>query len=176
MVFGTVISRDPPDDPDCAEETCRQKGGAPTEFYGDPWDQSGRKYRADIRSGIENAGYERAFSLGEPFRGRLDGGGETARFAKPEKEASDSETERGRSEGVPHRSGAPEGHDDDVADAGAELIDEASGENESDGISELKCADDVAVLRFRPTDGVLERGREETEDLAIQIINRGGEE
>jgi hypothetical protein len=31
-------------------------------------------------------------------------------------------------------------------------------------------------LRFRPTDGVLERGREETEDLAIQIINRGGEE
>ena len=42
--------------------------------------------------------------------------------------------------------------DGGVADAGAELIDEASGENESDGISELKCADDVAVLRFRPTD------------------------
>ncbi len=176
MAVRAFIPRDPPDDPNCTEEARGQKGCAPTEFYGDPWDQSGRKYRADIRPGIENAGDERAFSLREPFRGRLDRGREAAGFAKSKKKASNSEAERGRSQRVPHRCDTPEPHDNDVADARAESINEAPGEDESDCVGELKSADDIAVLRFGPTDGVLECGREETEDLAIQIINRCGKE
>src|ERR1700691_1095486 len=99
-----------------------------------------------------------------------------ATFAKPQEEARDSKTKRGSSQRMPHRGQAPERHDDDVADAASQLIHQTPRKDKSDCVGELETANDVPILCFCPADGVLQSGGKQAKDLAIQIINRSGEE
>src|ERR1700752_1332232 len=77
---------------------------------------------------------------------------------------------------MPHGGQAPEAHDENKADATTDPIDHATSRHQTKRVSKLKRSDDVSVLCFRPTDGVLKSGRKKTEYLTIHIVDRGCEE
>ena len=71
---------------------------------------------------------------------------------RPRQEARDAEFEGGVGQRMAHRGEAPDAHDDDVADAGADLVDNAAGDQQADGIGELEGVHDVAVIDFGQAD------------------------
>ena len=51
-----------------------------------------------------------------------------------------------------HGGEAPDGHDDHVADARAELVDQAAGGQKAERVGDLKCVDDISVVEFGHAD------------------------
>ncbi len=156
LVGWLAVVDEPPDDPGRTEDAGDEESRTPSVADCDPGNNGGRKDRADVRAGVEDSGCERTLALRKPFRRGLDGGGEVAGLAEAEEEARDAEAQCRTSEGMAHGGDAPYAHDDGVADARAEAVDHLPSENEADGVSELKGADDVAILRFCPADAVLQ--------------------
>ena len=87
----------------------------------------------------------------------LDGGGKISGLAEPEEDARDAELKGSVGQSMAHRREAPDTHDDDVADAGADLVDDTSGHEQADGVGDLEGVDDVAIVDFGETDALLQR-------------------
>jgi hypothetical protein len=78
---------------------------------------------------------------------------------------------------VSHRRRAPQAHDERIADAGSQAINDPAGDDEAQGIGELEGTDDVAVLLLVPANRMLQCGREDGQHLAIHVVDGGcGEE
>jgi hypothetical protein len=69
-----------------------------------------------------------------------------------------------------HGSQTPEPHDDGKGDAVTKPIGHSAGNHQPNRVGKLKRTDDVPILCFRPTDGVLKRGCQKTEYLTIHIV------
>ena len=132
-----------------AEDAGDQKGRVPAVVDRDPGDDERRQNGAEICAGVEDAGGQRALALREPLGDGLDGGREVAGFAKAEAEARNAELKHRVGQRVAHGGEAPDGHDDHVADARADLVDEPSGDQQAERIGELKGVHDVAVVQLR---------------------------
>src|SRR5688572_9550830 len=71
---------------------------------------------------------------------------------------------------------APEHDEDREAGLRAEPIDHAPGEEQADRVRELEREHDVRVVQLAPAELGLQRGLEDPEDLAIDVVDRRGEE
>ena len=131
---------------------------------------------SDVRTGVEDAHSQRTLALRKPLGDGLNGGGKVAGFSDAEEETRNAEFKRGIGQGVAHRGEAPYRHDENAVDACADLIDHVSGDEQTDGVSSLKCVDYVAIVYFCKADGVLEGWLPPRNDLAIHIIDRSREE
>src|SRR5262249_48332466 len=67
---------------------------------------------------------------------------------------------------------APHGHGEAVADARAEPVHQPPGKREPERVRGLERAHDVAVLQLVPPDLLLQVGRENTQDLSIDVVDR----
>ncbi len=142
----------------------------------DDGDEEGGEDGADVRAGVEDSGRGGALFLWEPFGDGFDGGGEIAGLAETEAEACDAEAEGGAGERGAEACEGPECKGDGVTDAGADLVDEASHEDESEGVGEGEAGVDKAELVVAPADGFLEVAGEDAEDGAVDVIDGGGVE
>ena len=97
-------------------------------------------------------------------------------LADTEAKARNAEFKSGVGQRVAHGGKAPDAHDQDVADARADLVDHSAGHEQADGVGSLKGIHDIAVVDLRQADGVLERGLEQRDDLSVHVIDRGREE
>ncbi len=79
----------------------------PVVAQGDVGDQRGRDEEGGGGSGVEQAGGQRPLLAGEPLGGRLDGGGEVARFAEAQHEAGDAEAADREDQRMSHRGKRP---------------------------------------------------------------------
>ena len=131
---------------------------------------------ADVGAGVEYSGGGGALFLGEPFGDGFDGGGEIAGLTETEAESCDAEAEGRASEGSAETCEGPDGEGDGVSDAGADLVDEASHEDEAEGVGEGEAGVDEAELIIAPADGFLEVACKDAEDGAIDVVDGGGVE
>ena len=144
--------------------------------------------KLSVGAGVEEAGGEGALFGGEPLGGGLDGGGEVAGLAEAEQDAGDAEADDGDDEGVAHGGQRPDADGEGVADLGAELVDDAAGDEEADAVGDLEADDDVAVVVVEDglvggVDGgvpahegqVVEQRLDEREDRAVHVVDGGGE-
>src|SRR5579862_3745486 len=76
---------------------------------------------------------------------------------------------------MPHGRQAPGGHRDGIAKARPGPIDQAARGRHSYCIGQLKRKDDPAVIGFAPAEFFFERGFEKPQDLAVDVIDGGGE-
>src|ERR1017187_9501643 len=104
------------------------------------------------------------------------GGGEIAGLAQPQQETCAAEAQRGRREAVHHGGNAPPPQRQGVAQARPHAVDEAAHAEQADGVCGLEGHDDQPVLRLAPAHLLLQRGRQDAQDLPVGIIHRGGEE
>ena len=131
----------------------------------------------DIGPGVEDARGQGPLPLGEPLGHGLDRRREVPGLAEPEGEAGDAEAEGGPGGGVGHGRDAPEADGQGVADPGPEAVDEPAEDGQADGVSDLEGRDDIAVLDLAPADDLLQMGRQDAEDLTVDVVDgRGGEE
>ena len=61
-------------------------------------------------------------------------------------------------------------------EARAEPVHHAAREQQADRVRDLEGEDDVGVVHFAPAEFVLERGLEEADHLAVDVVERGGQE
>ncbi len=159
----------------------------PSPTRGDGGDEDGSDEEAGIGAGVEEAGGEGTLFGGEPLGGGLDGGGEVAGLAEAEEDAGDAEAGDTGDQRVAEGSQAPNEDGQGVTGLGAELIDDAAGEEEADAVGDLEGLDDVAVVEVigdlefgveigDPThEGKMELRLDEREDRAVHVIDGGGE-
>src|SRR5262249_54419426 len=107
------------------------------------------------RTGVENSRSEGALLAWEPLCHGFDGRGEVARLAQSESESRNTKTEHRRGERVTDRRHTPDSEHHGITEARTNAVDEASGDQESDGVCRLKRRDDPAVLNFAPADDFL---------------------
>ncbi len=151
--------------------------------------------RADVGSGVEEAGSKRALAFRKPFGHDLDCGGKVTRFAEAECESRNDEAgdrrrvrQAGECEdgcrrsseepdaGVRHRGKAPDDDGDRESLARTKSVDDPAGDEQADAVGELKREHDVAVVDLRPAELTLQRRLQDADHLAIDVVDGGGEE
>jgi len=65
---------------------------------------------------------------------------------------------------------------DGEPEAGAEAVHHPARGEQADRVRDLKGEDDVGVVHFAPAELQLQRGFEEADHLAIDVVERGGQE
>ncbi len=75
-----------------------------------------------------------------------------------------------------HRRHAPQHNHDREAGAGAEPVHQPAGDQQADGIGELKGKDDVRVVDLGPAELGLEGRLEDADHLAVDVVDGRGEE
>ena len=148
----------------------------------------GRDEGGGVGARVEEAGGEGAFFGGEPFGGGFDGGGEVAGFAETEESAADHEADDARDQRRADGGASPEEDGEGIAFLGAELVDDAAGEQEAYTVGDLKGDEDAAVVDVVDgLVGVIDAGNpaheveveerlDEREDRAVHVVDGGGEE
>ena len=184
-----VGEEEPDDEPDHAHGSGGEEGCLPAVACSDEGYEGGRDEGGSVGAGVEEADGLGALAGREPLADGLDGGGEVSGFAEAEKDAGDAEACDGAYEGVAHGGDAPDEDGDGVAGLGAELVNHAAGEEEAESVSDLEEDDDVAEVVVE--DGLVElvgevvpahegdfveQGFDVAEDVAIHVIDGGGEE
>jgi hypothetical protein len=114
--------------------------------------------------------------LRKPFGDRLDCCGKIAGFSDAEEKACEPKLKGSVGQRVPHCGKAPDTHDEDIADARANLVHQSAGNKQTNRVCSLEGIDDIAVVEFRQANGVLERGLEQRDDLTVHVVNGGREE
>ncbi len=71
---------------------------------------------------------------------------------------------------------APERHGDRRAETRAHPVDQPPGERHHEGVSQLESEDNPSVIRFAPAKLFFECRLQQSEDLAVDIIDGSGEE
>ena len=127
---------------------------------------------ADVGAGVEDCGGRSALALGKPQGDRLDGRGEIAAFAEPQRDAREKESADAVDQGVPDGRDAPRGDRNRVADLRAEAVDEPAEEEEADRIGALERTVDVAELLVGPMQLVVEDRLDQGENLPVDIVDR----
>src|SRR6185369_1429601 len=176
MFFGSSIESPPRDEPEKTNRTGNDKRRAPTPFVSNPGHDERCDERADVCAGVENTGGQRTFFFRKPLRHRFDRSGEISRFTEAKKEASDAKPEHGMGQRMAHRRDAPEDYRERESFACADAIDYASDTQEPNRISALKRKDDPAITNFTPTNFVVNGCLENSDHLAIDVVDGGGEE
>ena len=75
-----------------------------------------------------------------------------------------------------HRGDAPQHDGDRVAAAHADAVHDPAGGEQTDRVGELEGEDDRGVVAFGPSELALERGLEDADDLAIDVVDGRREE
>ena len=184
-----VVGEDEPEDePDESHGAGADEGGVPAEAHGNGCDENGSDEGGGVGAGVEETGGEGAFVGGEPLGDGFDGGGEVAGFAEAKQDAGDAEASDTGDEGGADRSASPNEDGDGVAGFGAELVDDAAGEEEADAVGDLERDEDAAVVDVvgglmggvdagDPAHEVQVKERlDEGEDRAVHVVDGGGEE
>ncbi len=184
-----VVGEEEPDDaPDKAHGAGGDKGCVPSPAHGDGGDENGRDEGGGVGAGVEEAGGEGALFGGEPLGGGLDGGGEVSGFAETEEDAGDAEADDAADERVADGGACPDEDGDGVSGLGAELVDDAAGEEEADAVGDLEADEDAAVVDVvdglvggvdagNPAHEVEVKERlDEREDRAVHIVDGRREE
>ena len=130
-------------------EPVERKAAVPAIARGDGGDQDGRDEEAGVGAGVEEADGQGALFGGEPLGGGLDGGGEVAGLAEAEEDAGDAEADDAGDQRVADGGERPDDDGEGVAALGAELVDDAAGEQKADAVGDLEAADDVAVVEVK---------------------------
>ena len=143
---------------------------------GEPGNDEGRDDRAHVGAGVEDARCERTLLLGEPLRHRLDGGGEVPALGEAEKGAGDGEAGDRTHEGMPHRGDAPPEDGDGVALPHADPIIQPPHQQVTERVREAEPGDDVRRSPPRTSELRGERRRQDAQDRAVHVVDRGGSE
>src|SRR3954470_999976 len=77
---------------------------------------------------------------------------------------------------MPHGCEAPDTNGKRVPDASSDAIDYAAHKHESNGIGSIETGNDIRVLNLVPAEDPLQVWREESEYLAIHVVDGGSEE
>ena len=77
---------------------------------------------------------------------------------------------------VGHRRDTPHAHRNRKANPGADAIDESTRQQQPDRIRQLETEDDVGVVDLTPAVLLLQRRLEQADHLAIDVVDRRGEE
>src|SRR5207253_1399417 len=114
-----------------------------------------------------------AFLLGKPLGNGLDASRKIPRFAQPEHEAREPKSKNATCEGVAHRRQTPHADGKCISNPGAYPVHQSADYQKPQCVGSLKCCNDVAVLDLIPSDDVLELWSQQSEDLAIHVIDSG---
>src|SRR5262249_7919131 len=150
----------PPQNPKRTEDAGGKKSCSPSELDGYPRNKERGENGADVCAGVEDACSQRALTLREPFSDCLDGSWKVPGFSDTEEKPREPELKRGIGERVPHSRETPHAHNEDVADARADFVNQTSGDQQADCIRGLECVDNVTVVDFSKADRVLKGGLE----------------
>src|ERR1700733_8614713 len=176
MIGRFAVVLPPPKNPKRAEDAGGEEGGAPSEADRSPGHDERSENGSDICAGVEDARSQRALALRKPFGDGLNGGGKVAGLSNAEEESCDAKLKRAVGERVSHGGETPNAHDQDVADPRANLVHQAARDEQADGVGGLEGIHDIAVVEFCQADRVLECGLEQRDDLAVHVVDGGGEE
>ena len=132
---------------------------------------SGRDDDADVRAGVEDAGCERAFLLWKPLGDRLDRARKIAGLAEAEREPREAEAGDGADDRVAHARQAPDDDRERVGESGADPVEDAAGQQQAEAVREAEPRDDVAVVHLAPAELAAERRRENSQHLAIEVVD-----
>ena len=149
MFGGLAVFEEPQQYPRGREKPGDQKGRVPAKAIGRQGHKECGQDHANIGATVEDAERERALFLRKPLGIRFVGGRKVAGFANSKKGARDAELKHGVDQRMAHGGEAPEGHDDHVADARADLIDKAPRAELAERIEEGKECDDGPVSSLR---------------------------
>src|ERR1700722_14856844 len=174
MLGGLAVKAQPNDQPNETEGASNEKRVRPAEAHRDERNEQRGKDGAQVGAGVEYSGGQRALLARKPLCDGLEGGGKVSGFAKSKKEACDSKTQWSTGQRMRCRGNAPEGHHDGITDACADPVNHSSCDQQSHGVRNLECGDDVAVLGLSPADGVLQRRGQNAEHLAVHVVDRRG--
>ena len=176
VFFRAAVPGEPDDQPDEIEAGGGDERHSPTKVGGDEGHHEGCDESSEVGAAIEDSGGKGSFFAGEPVGGGFEGGGEVGGLAEPEAEADYLELKRGSGEGVEHGSNAPDDDGQGVAEAGAEVVDQAARDGHHQRVGDLEGGDDGPVVVLIPAEFLFEGGLEDAKNLAVQIVYGGGEE
>ncbi len=194
MVFGFSVNGQPGDDPQEIDDGRDDKRTSPThrgagngdrgELCHDEGKTPGHENPADVGTGIKQTGGQGTLAFGEPFGGRLDGGGEIAALTQAEQDAADEEAGDGTAEDVPdlgrkrmrHRRQAPEGTGKDESPAQAHHVHQPAHDEHADRVGGAEGHLHVPVILFGPTKGLSQFGSQVAKDAAVDVVGGGDPE
>ena len=102
--------------------------------------------------------------------------GEVTAFGDSQAKSGGTETDDAVGRGMGDGGQAPEENDQGVTEAHAYAVDDAADAYRAQGIGDLEPEDDVAVVVIGPFKMVHEGRLEDADDLAIDVVDGGGEE
>ena len=145
-------------------------------MHGDEWNQQRRHDRADVRAAIKNASCKSTLTGGKPIGDGLDRGWKIRSLAGAQHESCGRKLPGISGQRVRHRSQAPDHDGQRIADACPQPVDDASGDGHHGGVSALKGEHHPAEVGFVPAKLPFEDGLQNTEDLAVDVVDSGREE
>ncbi len=175
MFFRCAVIANPKKDPDEAERSGGDESPLPVPRGREPHDRGG-DHDPDVAACVEDASCEGAFALRKPLGDGLDARREIGGFAKPKGEPRNRKPERASRERVADPGEAPDDDCPDHAEAHAELVEQAAGDAEHDGVGELEGEVDPAVARVVPADLLFQDGVQDRHRLSIEVVDGRREE
>ncbi len=174
VIFRIEILQAPEQQPDAAECRHAQERRLPAPHMQDQWQQHRREHRADVGAGVENAGSDCTLTGREPQARGLHAGRIVGRFRQTEDEAADHEADcRGRQAMGAGRQ-APEQHGAEEHALDADPVDQASLQDKTDRVADLKPEVDVGVIHRRPAHFLGEDRLHDAEGGAVDVVEGGG--
>ena len=182
-----VVWEDEPDDaPENAHGSGADKGSVPAETGGDGGDENWSDKEGGAGAGVEYPVGQCTLFRGEPLSGGLDGGGEVAALAEAEEDSGDAEADHAGDDGVAEGGACPDGDGASVTHLGAQLVDDASGEEKADAVGDHEAFDDVGIVEvigdlelrqhaWNPThEGNVQERLDQPERGAVHVVDGGG--
>src|SRR5437016_968395 len=148
MRFRMGIKRNPECEPQQTDGAGQDKSPLPTIMQSDPRYGEWSNDRADIRAGVKDARGQRTFLFRKPFGYGFDRSRKISCLTQTKGSSRNSESERRAGQGVTHGGKAPDGQSHRVADFRAEPINEASREQQAQGVRCIEGGDDIAIVDF----------------------------
>src|SRR5437588_8164341 len=161
------IKRNPECEPQETDGAGQDKGPLPTIMQSDPRYGEWSDDRADIRAGVKDARGQRAFLFRKPFGYGFDRSRKISGFTQTQSGSRDSESESRASQGVTHGGKAPDRQGHGVADLRSEPINEASREQQTQGVRRIEGGHNIAIVDFAPPERCLETFGKNSNHLAI---------
>ena len=159
----------------------------PSPAQSDGCDQNRGNESGGVGAGVKDANGFGTLVGGEPLGCGFDGGGEVAGLAEAEEGAADHEADDARDQRGADGGASPDEDGESITLLGAQLVDNASREEEADAVCDLKGDEDAAVVDVvaglmgvieagNPThEGQVKERLDEREDRAVHVVNGGGE-
>ena len=174
MASRMVIHRQPERQPEQSGRDGEEECPLPAPSERDPRHKQRRKDRADVGSGVEYPGRQRAFAFGEPLGHGFDRGGKIAGLAEAQGKSCNRKAGDSFHQGMGHRRKTPDQQGEGIAQFGADAIDHRATEQEADRVGELKIK---AMSPYASVHSVpLQLRCKDADDLPIDVIHRRREE